>query len=559
MKIEVNNQHKKIDLSKLNLNRAAIQTAAFGLSAMMTFFSGSIPVKAATVQEQNSIVSQIDIDYESVDSSTIVEIPEAYKHKIAYECSKEDTDDITVGDLRNIEGILFLNISDNSSLEWLNYCDRVTNLMVNIETDNTEMFQTVESMNNIQSFYIGGGQDCTAAFDGENFSFLQNCPSLTSLSISRMDIPKGAIEGMTNIESLTISGMEYNNSDLDYNELTFLKELSFAYDVPYNIAIKFNSNEYEALNNAGVSIKAEKEGCIEKVCEINNKLDAIVSSLGVDINSTDQEKLNSILIYALENLTYDEEVSNAIIQKIEHSDLSASFYEGGNLYGALEKDSAICGNYAALVSALADRLDLNTYFLISSNHAWNLVTIEGENYYVDATWLEDSTKSIQKIEDKFDEQGRKISSEITFERVLPAQLIQEGATEDLDWYMENPSNISSIEKNNSHEVKNMPSFIKITPIETEETITTIVENNEQSPTEEKVPDITNKKFKVEFGTKTFIIGGGALVGILAGVGVAVHAKKKRERERRRRYLVDNYYSNIDPYTPDYTNYTSKRR
>lgn len=50
--------------------------------------------------------------------------------------------------------------------------------------------------------------------------------------------------------------------------------------------------------------------------------------------------------------------------------------------------TAVCANYAALVIALAYRVDLYSEILNSVYYAWNLVEVENQLYYVDAAWLD---------------------------------------------------------------------------------------------------------------------------------------------------------------------------
>ena len=71
--------------------------------------------------------------------------------------------------------------------------------------------------------------------------------------------------------------------------------------------------------------------------------------------------MNKILIYVLENCIYDPDVKN------NTSDDILSFYEGGKLYGALEKDTQICGNYSALVCALCKRVNLKANYIVDNN------------------------------------------------------------------------------------------------------------------------------------------------------------------------------------------------
>ena len=116
--------------------------------------------------------------------------------------------------------------------------------------------------------------------------------------------------------------------------------------------------------------------------------DEIIRSFNLDESATDEEKINAVLIYCLENLEYDSEVASLLDSgRRDEVDYSA-FYAEGSLYGALENDSQICGNYAALMKALLHRLGIDSYYLTSENHAWNLVEVDGEYYYYDATWLD---------------------------------------------------------------------------------------------------------------------------------------------------------------------------
>ena len=126
--------------------------------------------------------------------------------------------------------------------------------------------------------------------------------------------------------------------NIDYSELTFLSSLEIT-DGPYTAATYITNGDISVLQKNGVSISGTTDDFLEKLENVNFKIDKIVQSLDIKETDSEQEKLNKILIYVLENCIYDPDVKNNI------SDDILSFYEGGKLYGALEKDTQICGNY----------------------------------------------------------------------------------------------------------------------------------------------------------------------------------------------------------------------
>ena len=335
--------------------------------------------------------------------------------------------------------------------------------------------------------------------------------------------------------------------------------------------------EYNALTKAGVKVTFDEESDLQTYLGINNELDAIVRQLNLDANSTDQEKLDAILIYILDNLSYDEQVSEALQNNTEHSELTRSFYQGGYLYGALEKSSAICGNYAALFEALAERTGLDSYFLLSPNHAWNLVEINGEKYYVDATWLDSSGLRVDKMGSYTDPFTGELVENVYISTTISAQeAIQTGYGEALDWYLANPESYPYSETQaESHEVINLPSIFQLNPkmaAEKEETVIDMTQTEETTPVEEIEPTqepVENEtqapaetepikisdedKFEVKIGDKKWIIGGAAAIGLMSALGGAVAYNKKKKAEERRRRMQQNPFNDDFVYGSSYPN------
>lgn len=78
-----------------------------------------------------------------------------------------------------------------------------------------------------------------------------------------------------------------------------------------------------------------------------------------------------------------------------------SYYENENdqtIYGALAQGQAVCAGYSRAVQYLLNRVGVVCAYVSGEavsageqfTHAWNMVCIEGDYYYLDATWGEDN-------------------------------------------------------------------------------------------------------------------------------------------------------------------------
>lgn len=228
----------------------------------------------------------------------------------------------------------------------------------------------------------------------QNIYLLKNMSSLEHLRIKLdEEIPGDLFSDMTFLKELKLNVTDTCN--IDYKKLTYLEELNFEFSKSYTIAIYFTTDDFNILRANGVKVRAlnGKKDLTDEVYLVNNKLDEIVSKLNVLDSDTDQKKLDKVLIYVLDNLNYDRGMINS---KYTYA-LGYKHYEKGLLYQALEDNqNAICGNYAALVSALAKRVGLACIYLQNDEHAWNLVKIDGIYYGIDATFLDQKYRDASK-------------------------------------------------------------------------------------------------------------------------------------------------------------------
>lgn len=540
MKLEVNKEHKKIRYGKMNKPFQKFKAGVAGLMIAVSMFSGAAIDTYAKTADNNSIVWNID--------GLELKFSQSISSALESRLNKKPGDVISREELSKVDSLVIFVDDDTKSLSELEAITNLKSLTLYLETDNYSILKTLSNVASIEDLTIFSNN--YGVIDKDMVNAMNRFGHLKKLELNDHNILEpGCEEELNKLESLKI----YNgsNCDIDFSKLTNLKELDLSEIKPYDIAIFLNSDEYNTLIDNGVNIKFKDSASKNDYLCASDKLNDIINKLDIDENSTDSEKLDAVMVFVLEYLCYDESVSKAIADSEEHEALTESFYEKGKLYGALEKDSAICGNYASLTEALMDRLSIpqTSYYAESENHAWNVVKIDGEPYYVDVTWLDGLLKETQhKTETEKD--GHKVI-EITFDSEKAEDIIKRGEGHSLNWYRENPDqrNIAKIDQNSSHEATYIPEYMLVD--ENEETASL----REQEATE-NATEIGNDQVKVNIGGKEIAIGLGALLGVLgAGAGTVIAIKRKKDKERRRRMM--SQYSDPFSYT-DTDSYGSGR-
>lgn len=401
----------------------------------------------------------------------------------------------------------FLKSGDNS-FYWINNYPDIEELTINIETTNQKELEKLEKISNLKNLKkLKIFTKMNVSITNDNFAFLKNCKNLRELIIDGPSIEKGVIESLKQIKKLSINCFHkiFNNIDTDFNQLIFLDELNFLDSESYDIPIWFNSNNYKVLKRNGVNITSNKQNVINNVKIVNSELDYIIKTLNISKDESEIDKFDKILIYVLSNLEYDEYISQLMEAKAEETKKEARrFYENGFLYGALEMDSAICGNYAALLTALCRRVGVNSYCLCNSNHAWNMVEIDDNNYFTDPTLLDDEYISVT-IKGLFIDKNEEISM---------LEAIEEGFKDNLDMYLSCPYEEVYLKESDTYNASNFPSYIEIQPVSLP---TTGLINN-------------NYKFEIRFNDFKIIIVGATLVSVLITLNVIL-SRRKKEREK----------------------------
>lgn len=127
--------------------------------------------------------------------------------------------------------------------------------------------------------------------------------------------------------------------------------------------------------------------------EAQKKFDDSINKILSDRPQTTDDFKTELYLHdkLIEGCTYDTEAAGA-----EFNDNPTAY----SAYGALVEGKAVCEGYAKAIQLLLKRCDIRSTLVIGESvksdeqHMWNLVTINGEDYHLDATWndSEDRTR-----------------------------------------------------------------------------------------------------------------------------------------------------------------------
>ncbi len=284
---------------------------------------------------------------------------------------------------------LTLNVSDLYSYNFLKYMPNLKRLII-IDSTNCPKFKDIDLSylkNDMEVLICSSEYGVT--FTKEKYEFLNTIPHIKTLALGSEYMP-------LNIESDFLETIHTSELVLfidplfeyKYKRLPHIKKLRLI-GKPYDIAIYFSARDIFDLQMQGVEVSMDEQG---KFLSANEKINNIVKEIDVDAN--DFNKFRSILKYIVDTCEYDSNISNNYLIKPKHN-----FYDDGYLDGALNQKTQICGNYAALVTALCNRLNIKAFNVVSKNHMWNLVEIGDEYYFSDPTWVDNEMEYYDYDED----------------------------------------------------------------------------------------------------------------------------------------------------------------
>lgn len=515
-----------------NSKKIVINTALTGLCVVSLYSGISLLIEKDKPIEQPTIESEID---------TVV-VPECYQDAVRSALDVDETHVITKDDLASINSYLLLHVRTNDDLSFLNECVNLPSLYIIMLSDNMDVLTTINEMPNLKKFsfndmYAIGSGIYSDSLTISNCRFLYECPTIEHLELNDINVDMDLITSLPNLRKLSIEkhGLDANYYNLDYSKLNNLDELQFvaSTDNIYDIATYLDMKTYNVLRENGVDVKFTSEDDRNDFVMANSKLELMSYELGLTQDMTDDEKLVEITRYVLDKFEYDEGFSNGEYETEDEVD--EAFYNRGLLYGALYRDTQICGNYAALFQALAKRAGIDTNLLLSKNHAWNIVSLRDNYYLIDSTWLDQMkfTKNEVIISDDGNYHIGTVKSPVN-------DLITPGNQNKLKWYLANPVDAPTLDISGSHDSINLPSYIEIVKL---------TETPVEVTTSESIEPLDNALFSIQVNGDKFsdnkkrIVTGGVLIGLAIAFGLAIPLNTRKDKMKKEiiKELLDEYH------------------
>ena len=511
-------------------NKAGILFRFVGAAAALAMCSGLVSVKAFADSYSDSGSSYIEDE---------VSIPENYRDDVLKSLGRTGGS-ITRANLEGLEK-LEISIENNSDpLCFINNCTSMKEFYLANLSDNIDSLGQIGKLDCLEDFTFDCGAD-TVDLNIMNCRFLYNNRNIRNLKIygNAMAEPE-LVNSMPNLEKVDIEIRE--TMPLDLKKIPSLKE-THIYGDPYDISINLSSDDIYYLLNNGVEVYINT-GSFEQMKKIDAKLNEIIRNLDINEYSTDQEKLDAVIVYALKHFTYDTAVDSMSVHDLKREDRIHAFYKDGYLYGALEKDTQLCGNYAAFVTAVSTRLGLECYMMMSDVHCWNLVKVDGYYYCADTTWMDCNS---------YYDGSKMVRAEVLFEK---------GNKERLRWYMDQPGSYTDYD----HQAYNFPEYLEdelnaaiekgvykgnyveaavsaapaaetYAPVE-KSVPAPVVQNLTGEPDYPYLPQLSDEQYTfMVYGTLIAVPAGIAAI-IIAAVCAAKAVKKKKQEKDAKRYYSD---------------------
>ena len=138
--------------------------------------------------------------------------------------------------------------------------------------------------------------------------------------------------------------------------------------------IPYNDGAYEGVFyyfSAGYNVP------LERYEEAKAKIDSVMNSLKLD-GKSDYEKVKAVMNWISENVNYDHHY-------YDKPEWEAHTEYPDDMTGAILDGYCTCAGYSNLFYYMATAAGLPALCEAGSNHAWNLVEIDGKYYYIDPT------------------------------------------------------------------------------------------------------------------------------------------------------------------------------
>lgn len=334
-------------------------------------------------------------------------IPEEYQSAVCDACGVGSIEAITDAKAGEVQE-LSLVIEGKESLDFLRLFDNLESLTLDVETDDDkECLDTVPPIPSLRKLAIHANEDLEISSAANKQILQNNKMNIETLTLDGISLGPDVVEELENL--MTLSLEVSLNHEIDYGSLN-VQTLDLSWYGPYDVPIFLTYDDYQELDERGVEVIFSPYHEKKEYIQIWGKIEEIVRELNIT-DSEEETVLAEATAYTIERLNFDENIQNRLDNGEDVTDDIQHFYKAGNLYGVFNEETAICGNYAALLKALLEAADVESFYVINDDHAWNLAMVDETLGYVDATYIDDG-------------------------EAWPVETIRDGQGASLDWYME---------------------------------------------------------------------------------------------------------------------------
>lgn len=580
MELKKDNSHQKMDIE--NIIRR-FKFGAFGVMAGLNFalFSGASvlpPLEVSAAEAGPNFDYNQLTEFERMQSANLPKgIGRDVLNYINEQRRKDglpeiaDEDSVIRRDLERSfrSGIIIVN--KNSDLKWLNDCKNLDKLVIKFQGDKaSEALDKVDFKNlgNLNELHIIVDTDEPYSrnkentFNKENFGTILDAALLSQFTVVTKGDSKIApeflaqISNMPNMEGMTI---DVSTEKIEYDTFgtkSKLKNLTIIGKAG-NVAMTLTPGELDNLQNRGIKVTTLndnhlKEDNSQRISEINERLDEIMKELNLSEDMSDEQKRNIIVLYIINHLEYDSFVrskrKDLDYRKTEEYRMykKNKFYKDGFLYGALESDSQICGNYAALFQALAERAGVESYYISTDTHAFNMVGYTDEDRkkhyrYLDVTIIDGINEvevphMVGKIIKRNDGNGTKYvlvpeAKEESVESVLMNYMDDQRLVERCIPYLSIEPEELEKRLGKAGKGKNIvPEGIKLTFPDSGENLSEMLVSEQEINTQSEETNEErqfDRLVEVDTGDRKYLVP----MGVLAGMFLAIEFYKRKTRSR----------------------------
>lgn len=304
----------------------------------------------------------------------------------------------------------------------------------------TEAFSDCEKLKKVEFT----GDNSTITIGQKAF---QNCTALEEIIFPEnmtADIRVNAFEYCSKLKELTVSGNS-NVASQAFSECNALEKLTIKGDVTLSKnAFSDCHNLTDIVTDTGKPITGNAfNGCVNLV-NINSTpvFDTSTNSLYPEVSDFVLNNFNNANDVGFINLYVKSLIDNIIAEyitddmtdmqkaKVIHDwvcnntvyDQLTYMEKNHNDASVFMNDSSVCEGYARCYNLLLNAAGIESYFLLSNSHAWNIIKLDGHYFHSDTTWDDGETISHDWFLKSDEEMRAETSSHASWKLNLPSSM-----------------------------------------------------------------------------------------------------------------------------------------